>query len=282
MRIEDQETVKPPSVRPAVSHRRFARLQLPTGRTRWAELSAGAASLLSDAPWLGGVPTGETLAGVDAQGGTSAARAVAPVAPSKILCVGRNYRAHARELGNDVPAEPLLFLKPPSSILDPGGAIELPPGEISSRVEHEAELAIVIGKRTRKVSPDDAWASIFGLTLLCDVTARVHWPSFFWRSRAKGMDTFCPIGPVVVTGLDPHALRIVLRVNGEVRQDGSTADMVFDAGALISYASQCFTLEPGDVFATGTPAGVGPLRGGDRLEIEVPEIGVLSATVRAG
>lgn len=281
MHIDDDKTVKPPSVRPAAAHRRFARLELPNGRRRWAELANGAASLLSDAPWSGGAPTGETLAAVDEQGITAGARLLAPVTPSKILCVGRNYRAHARELGNDVPAEPLLFLKPPSSILDPGGAVELPPADISSRVEHEAELAIVIGKRTRRVSPDDAWSSIFGLTLLCDVTARDLQKKDGQWTRAKGMDTFCPVGPVVVTGLDPHALRIVCRVNGEVRQDGSTADMVFDAGTLVSYASQCFTLEPGDVFATGTPAGVGPLLAGDRLEIEVAEIGVLRALVAA-
>lgn len=267
----DDPTRKPPSVRP--HSRRFERLLLPNGRARWAELTSGEAALLSDAPWSGGAPTGETLAD------PGSARRLAPVTPSKILCVGRNYRAHARELGNDVPAEPLLFLKPPSSILAPEGVIELPPADISTRVEHEAELALVIGRRTRRASADEAWGSIFGLTLLCDVTARDLQKKDGQWTRAKGMDTFCPIGPAVVTGLDPHALRIVCRVNGEVRQDGSTADMVFDAGALIAYASRCFTLEPGDVFATGTPAGVGPLAAGDTLEIEVAEIGVLRATV---
>lgn len=281
MRIDDDPTVKPPSVRPAAPHRRFARFALPNGRRRWAELTGGAAMLLTDAPWSGGAPTGETLAEVGDDGRTPAARLLAPVAPSKILCVGRNYRAHARELGNDVPAEPLLFLKPPSSILEPGGAIELPPPDISTRVEHEAELAVVIGKRARRVSADDAWGCIFGLTLLCDVTARDLQKKDGQWTRAKGMDTFCPLGPVVVTGLDPHALRITCRVNGEVRQDGSTADMVFDVASLIAYASRCFTLEPGDVFATGTPAGVGPLAAGDRLEIEIPEIGLLQAAVAA-
>lgn len=281
MHFDDRETVKPPSVRPASPHRRFARLELPNGRTRWAELADGGASLLSDAPWRGGAPTGETLPGVDPQAVTTAARRVAPVTPSKILCVGRNYRAHARELGNDVPAEPLLFWKPPSSVLAPEGTIELPPADLSSRVEHEAELAVVIGKRARNVSPDDAWSCVFGLTLLCDVTARDLQKKDGQWTRAKGMDTFCPVGPVVVTGLDPHALRIVCRVNGQVRQDGFTGDMVFDVGALISYASRCFTLEPGDVFATGTPEGVGPLTHGDVLEIEVPEIGLLRARCAA-
>lgn len=277
--IDDEQTMRPPSVRPAALHRRFARLELPNGRRRWAELVGGGASLLSDAPWSGGTLTGETVADVDAQAGTAHARRLAPVAPSKILCVGRNYKAHARELGNEVPVEPLLFLKPPSSILDPDGAIELPPTSISARVEHEAELAIVVGKRARRVRRDDAWSHVFGLTLLCDVTARDLQKKDGQWTRAKGMDTFCPIGPVVVTGLDPQALRIICRVNGDTRQDGSTADMVFDVAELIAYASQCFTLEPGDVFATGTPAGVGPLVAGDRLEIEVPEIGVLRASV---
>jgi 2-keto-4-pentenoate hydratase/2-oxohepta-3-ene-1,7-dioic acid hydratase in catechol pathway len=281
MGIEDEVTVKPPSVRPARSHRRFARLELPSGRTCFAELERGSARVLSAAPWLGGAPTGETIDEVDAEGRTAGARRVAPVAPSKILCVGRNYRAHARELGNEVPAEPLLFWKPPSSILEPGGTIQLPPAEISSRIEHEAELAVVIGKRCRRVSPDDAWGCVFGLTLLCDVTARDLQKKDGQWTRAKGMDTFCPVGPVVVTGLDPQALRIVCRVNGEVRQDGNTCDMVFDVGALISHASKCFTLEPGDVFATGTPEGVGPLAAGDLLEIEAAEIGLLRALCSA-
>lgn len=268
----DDVTRKPPPVRSSAARRKVARLLLPNGRARWAEIEGAMASLLSDAPWSGGAPTGETIA----EGET---RLLCPVAPSKILCVGRNYRAHAKELGNDVPAEPLLFMKPPSSILDPEGAIVLPPPDLSTRVEHEAELGLVIGKRTRNVAPEDAWSAIFGLTLLCDVTARDLQKKDGQWTRAKGMDTFCPMGPYVVTGLDPHALRIFCRVNGETRQDGLTADMVFDAATLISYASRCFTLLPGDVFATGTPAGVGPLRHGDRLEIEVAEIGVLRAQV---
>ncbi|MEZ4295596.1 MAG: fumarylacetoacetate hydrolase family protein [Polyangiaceae bacterium] len=280
MHFEDEETRKPPSVRFAPAPRRYARLEV-AGRVRWAELSAGVATLLSDAPWNGGAPTGEELTEVDEQGRSAAARRAVPVTPTKILCVGRNYRAHAKELGNEVPKEPLLFLKPPSSLLDPGGSIELPPTSVSSRVEHEAELALVIGKRARKVSVAEAASCIFGLTLLCDVTARDLQKKDGQWTRAKGMDTFCPTGPVVVTGLDPSALRIVCRVNGEVRQDGSTADMVFGPAALIAYASQHITLEPGDLFATGTPSGVGPLIAGDLLEIEVPQIGVLRAAVRA-
>lgn len=279
MQFDDEETQKPPSVRAHPAVRRFARLELPSGRKRYAELLDGRAVMLSDAPWHGGLPTGETIPEVDEQGRTAHARRVVPTAPSKILCVGRNYRAHAKELGNDVPAEPLLFMKPPSSLLDPGGTIELPDSTLSSRVEHEAELALVIGKRARKVSVSDAWSHIFGVTLLCDVTARDLQKKDGQWTRAKGMDTFCPIGPVVVTGLNPQHLHITCRVGGEVRQHGYTGDMVFDAAALVSYASQCFTLEPGDVFATGTPEGVGPLIAGDLLEIEIPEIGVLRAAV---
>src|SRR5262249_16823600 len=143
-------------------------------------------------------PTGEAIGGVDAEGRTEGARRLAPVEPSKILCVGRNYRAHASELGNEVPAEPLLFMKPPSSLLEPGGRGELPPAEISIRVEHEAELAVVIGKKTRRATRADAEAAIFGLTIAADVTARDLQKKDGQWTRAKGMDTFCPVGPVVV------------------------------------------------------------------------------------
>jgi 2-keto-4-pentenoate hydratase/2-oxohepta-3-ene-1,7-dioic acid hydratase in catechol pathway len=204
-----------------------------------------------------------------------------PVVPSKIVCVGRNYQAHAKELGNEVPAEPLLFFKPPSSLLDPGGTIELPPPSISPRIEHEAELAVVIGRRTRRVSAEEAAAAIFGATIAGDITARDLQKKDGQWTRAKGMDTFCPTGPVVVTGLDPQALSIACRVNGELRQSGSTADMIFSVARVIAYASQVMTLEPGDLLVTGTPPGVGPLRDGDALEIEVPGIGTLRARVAA-
>jgi len=206
---------------------------------------------------------------------------LAPVRPSKIVCVGRNYKAHASELGNDVPAEPLLFFKPPSSLLAPEGAIELPPASISSRVDHEAELGVVLGARVRRASVEEARAAIFGCTLVGDITARDLQKKDGQWARAKGMDTFCPVGPVVVTGLDPQALTITCRVNGEVRQRGSTADMIFSVASVIAYASQVMTLLPGDLVVTGTPSGVGPLHGGDVLEIEVPEIGTLKVTVAA-
>lgn len=260
--------------------KRYARLGLDDGRRVFVELVAGSAHVLDAAPWDAGVATGEVLPGVDEQGRGLGARLV-PVTPSKILCVGRNYRAHANELGNEVPAEPLLFSKPPSSLAPPGGSIELPPESISTRIDHEAELAVVIGKRIRKASPEEAAQAIFGYTALLDITARDLQKKDGQWTRAKGMDTFCPVGPVVVTGLDAGNLRITCRVSGELRQDGTTQSMVFSPAALLSYTSQTITLEPGDVFATGTPSGVGPLKDGDTVEMEIEGIGILALGVRA-
>ncbi len=268
----------------SASQRRFARLALADGRRVYAALDAGRAQLLDAAPWLGGAPTGEVLEGVDAEGNPTAAsgaRRLAPTTPAKILCVGRNYKAHASELGNEVPPEPLLFLKPSSSILDPEGAIELPPRSISERVDHEAEVGVIIGKRARRVSREDAAAHIFGFTLVGDMTARDLQKKDGQWTRAKGMDTFCPVGPVVVTGLEPQALTITCHVNGEQRQHGTTADMIFPIADLIAYASQVMTLEVGDLLVTGTPSGVGPLAAGDSLEIAVAEIGTLRVSVIA-
>lgn len=277
MRFDDDLTLD--SHAPARLPRRIVRYLLRDGRKCWAELSDGSAYLFSDAPWNGGYATGETVEGVDPEGFSARARRIAPAQPTKILCVGRNYKAHAQELGNDVPAEPLLFLKPPSSILDPEGAIELPPPDVSTRVEHEAELAVVIARTARRVSAIDALSYVFGYSLLCDVTARDLQKKDGQWTRAKGMDTFCPFGPVIVTGLNPQGLRLTCRVNNEVRQSASTSEMVFGVAELISYASRFFTLEPGDILATGTPAGVGPLVAGDKLKINVPEIGTLRASV---
>lgn len=277
MYIEDEATLD--SHAPLRGPRRFARLLLKDNRKCWAELSDGSGFLLSDAPWNGASATGETIAGIDREGFSPRAKRLAPAQPGKILCVGRNYKAHAQELGNDVPAEPLLFLKPASSLLDPDRSIELPLPSVSARVDHEAELAVIIGHKARRVSAADALSHVFGLTLLCDVTARDLQKKDGQWTRAKGMDTFCPLGPVVVTGLDPQNLWISCRVNGEIRQDGSTADMFFGVAELIAYASRFFTLEPGDVISTGTPSGVGPLHVGDKIEISIPEIGTLRAGV---
>jgi 2-keto-4-pentenoate hydratase/2-oxohepta-3-ene-1,7-dioic acid hydratase in catechol pathway len=262
------------------ARRRFGRLALPDGRRVFTQIDAGRALVLDAAPWLGGAPTGEAIAGVDDEGlPSSGARRLAPATPAKILCVGRNYRAHAGELGNEVPPEPLLFFKPSSSILDPDGAIELPPRSIAERVDHEAELGVIIGKRARRVTRDEAMGHVFGFTLVGDITARDLQKKDGQWTRAKGMDTFCPVGPVVVTGLDAQALTITCRVNGQQRQHGTTADMIFTVADLIAYASQVMTLEVGDLLVTGTPSGVGPLAAGDALEISIAEIGTLRASV---
>jgi 2-keto-4-pentenoate hydratase/2-oxohepta-3-ene-1,7-dioic acid hydratase in catechol pathway len=264
-----------------VTTRRYARLALGDGRRAWAELLEGEARLFGAAPWAGGAPTGERVPGVDADGASTSARRLAPVQPSKIVCVGRNYRAHAQELGNDVPPEPLLFFKPPSSLLDPDGVVELPPTSVSARVDHEAELAVVIGQRLRRATEAEAASAVFGLTAAGDITARDLQKKDGQWTRAKGMDTFCPVGPVVVSGLAWDALGVRCRVNGALRQDGSTRDLFFSIPTLLSYASQSMTLEPGDLVLTGTPAGVGPLVDGDALEIEIDGIGVLAARVSA-
>ncbi|MFT3773817.1 MAG: fumarylacetoacetate hydrolase family protein [Minicystis sp.] len=261
--------------------KRYGRFALADGRRVFAEIEGGRARVLDGAPWAGGALTSEMIEGIDDEGRGDRATRLAPVAPAKILCVGRNYKAHATELGNEVPPEPLLFLKPSSSLLDPEGTIELPPTSIAARIDHEAELAVVIGRRARRVSVDEAAASIFGCTLAGDITARDLQKKDGQWTRAKGMDGFCPVGPVIVTGLDPQALSITCRVNGEVRQSGVTSDMFFSIAHVIAYASQVMTLEPGDLLLTGTPPGVGPLKGGDVLEIEVPGIGTLRAHVSA-
>jgi 2-keto-4-pentenoate hydratase/2-oxohepta-3-ene-1,7-dioic acid hydratase in catechol pathway len=202
-----------------------------------------------------------------------------PVRPSKIVCIGRNYAAHATELGNEVPKEPLLFLKAPSALVGPGGAIVLP--KESERVEFEAELAVVIGQRVRRIAPKDALASVYGYTCACDVTARDLQRKDGQWSRAKGFDTFCPIGPWIETELDPADVRVTCTIDGNVRQDGRTSQMIFDVASLISYVSNAMTLEPGDLLLTGTPDGVGPLAAGEHVVIGVEGIGELAVGVVA-
>jgi 2-keto-4-pentenoate hydratase/2-oxohepta-3-ene-1,7-dioic acid hydratase in catechol pathway len=211
----------------------------------------------------------------------SAAELLPPVTPSKIICVGRNYRDHARELGNEVPAEPLLFFKPPSSLLAPGGVVLMPPA--SARVDFEGELALVVGRRASKLAPDADWSTfVRGYTLANDVTARDLQKKDGQWTRAKGFDTFCPVGPLVSDEVSPSAgLTIETRVNGDLRQHGSTADFIFPIPALLSYITAAITLEPGDLVLTGTPAGVGPLAAGDRVEVTIPGLGVLANTVAA-
>jgi 2-keto-4-pentenoate hydratase/2-oxohepta-3-ene-1,7-dioic acid hydratase in catechol pathway len=187
--------------------------------------------------------------------------------PGKIVCVGRNYREHAKELGNEVPAEPLLFLKPPSAVIGDGDVIELPGA--SERVEFEGEIGIVIGRTLRRATRDDAVAAIRGVVALNDVTARDLQRKDSQWTRAKGFDTFCPIGPEAAAPADLSWLEVVTRVNGTERQRGTAAEMVHDIPALLVYISAIMTLEPGDVVATGTPAGVGPLAAGDVVEVEL-------------
>lgn len=199
--------------------------------------------------------------------------------PSKIVCVGRNYLAHAEELGNVVPERPLLFFKPPSSVIGDGEAIELPAE--SARVEHEGEIGVVIGAPCRRVAEEDALRYVAGYRALNDVTARDLQKTDGQWARAKGFDTFCPMGPVAsAVDVDWRALEVVCRVNGQVRQHGHGRDMAFGIPFLVSYISGIMTLEPGDVIATGTPAGVEPLGDGDTVEVEVVGLSRVTNEVR--
>jgi 2-keto-4-pentenoate hydratase/2-oxohepta-3-ene-1,7-dioic acid hydratase in catechol pathway len=198
--------------------------------------------------------------------------------PGKIIGVGRNYREHAKELANAVPDEPLLFFKPPSALIGPGEAIKRPRGW--ERVDFEGELGVVIGKRCRRVSAAEALDYVFGYTIVNDVTVRDLQKKDGQWTRAKGFDTFCPVGPTLVAGLvDPGQLRIVTRVDGVVKQDAPTSDMIFDVPTIIAAVSRVMTLEPGDLIATGTPSGVGPLVPGNVVEIEIEGIGTLQNPV---
>ena len=196
-----------------------------------------------------------------------------PVSPGKIVCVGRNYADHAKELGNEPPPEPIIFLKPPSALLAPHGTIVRP--KASQRVDFEGELAIVIGKRAKDVWATDWRDYVLGFTCANDVTARDLQKKDVQFTRGKGFDTFLPLGPCIETTLDPSSLSLTTRVNGDLRQNGSTASMIFPCSVLIEFISGIMTLEPGDVILTGTPAGVGPLQAGDLIEVEIEGIGTL-------
>ena len=199
--------------------------------------------------------------------------------PSKIIGIGQNYRAHALEMKKPIPAEPLMFLKPRSAMVPDGAAIERPEG--FARVDYEGELGVVIGRQARRVPRERALDHVLGFTCVNDVTVRELQDRDVQFTRAKGFDTFCPIGPRIVPGLDPSRLAIRTRVNGQLRQDSSTSDLIFDVPTLIAFVSAHMTLEPGDVIATGTPAGVGPMFPGDVVEVEIEGIGVLRNTVVA-
>ncbi len=204
-------------------------------------------------------------------------RLLAPCTPSKIIGVGRNYADHAAEMGNELPKAPLLFFKPPSSVNDPGGDIDYP--QQSTRVDYEGELAVVIGKRCRNVTRAKALEYVLGYTICNDVTARDLQESDGQWARAKGFDTFAPLGPCIVADLDPAALRVRTRLNGALVQDCATSLLIFDVPTLIEYVSAAFTLETDDVISTGTPSGVGPMQPGDVVTVEIEGIGELTNRV---
>ena len=239
----------------------------------WGVLEGETVYALNGSPFEGG-ERGDEIGTLDS------VALLAPAAPSKVVCIGRNYAEHAAELGNEVPPEPLIFLKPPSSIIGPGATIELTP--LSQRVEHEAELVLVIGQRCRHLSEEDAMSVVLGYTCGNDVTARDLQKKDGQWARAKGFDTFCPLGPLIETELDPTAgVAVRARVNGEPRQEGTTTDLVFGIAELVAYCAAFTTLLPGDVILTGTPAGVGPITDGDTVEVEVDGIGTLTNICRA-
>lgn len=204
---------------------------------------------------------------------------LAPCAPSKVIAVGRNYRAHAAEFQNPVPKEPMLFLKPPSALTAAGAPIRLPPG--AGRVDYEGELVLVVGRRARDLDRDSARKALFGLACGNDVSSRHYQELDGQWTRGKGFDTFAPVGPTIAVGADPMDLELVTRLNDEVRQRARTSEMIFDPLALLVFVSRVMTLEPGDLFFTGTPAGVGELHPGDRVEVTIEGVGTLANPVAA-
>ena len=244
---------------------RFARVLI-DGAPRYVRLEGDEAVALSAAPWEAPRDEGAArpLAGLSL---------LAPVQPSKVVAIGQNYRKHSLEMGKPEPKEPLLFLKPSTAINGPLAPILLPPE--SQEVHHESELALVIGQRLCRATQAEAAAAIFALTCFNDVTARDIQKRELQHTRAKGFDTFACVGPWLVAGLSPADLRIQCRVNGQTRQDGRSSDMVFAPAVLLAFMSHAMTLLPGDLIITGTPAGVGPLVDGDRVEVEIEGIGTL-------
>jgi len=243
------------------------------GGAAYGRLEGERVDSLSAAPWAGGRPTGAAY-------GLSEVKLLAPCQPTKIVCLGRNYREHAAELGNEPPREPLLFLKPPSAVIGPEAPIVYPPA--SRRVDYEGELGLVIGRRCGRLKPEENPLDyLFGFTCVNDVTARDLQQADGQFTRSKGFDTFCPLGPAIATGLDAARLVVETYVNGARRQRGATAEMIFPLDAIIRFISSVMTLEPGDVISTGTPAGVGPLQPGDVVEVVIEGIGRLRNPVAA-
>jgi 2-keto-4-pentenoate hydratase/2-oxohepta-3-ene-1,7-dioic acid hydratase in catechol pathway len=218
-------------------------------------------------------------AGLPVRGGLHGVRILAPVQPSKIVCVGLNYKDHAAEQGKPLPAEPLLFIKPSTAVIGPGDPIRLPPGV--GRVDHEAELGVVIGRRAHRVPSGRAWDYILGLTCANDVTARDLQSKESHNTRGKSFDTFAPIGPCVATGLNGGPRGIEGWVNGERRQASNTKHLIFPIEQLVEFVTFVMTLEPGDIISTGTPAGIGPIRAGDTVRVKVEGVGELTNPVQA-
>ena len=242
---------------------------------RFGVLEGNSIEEITNAPW-----TSERWSKPGKSLALTSVKLLAPVTPSKIVCVGRNYAAHAAELGNEVPKEPLIFLKPPSSIVGPAAPIVSP--KVSSKIEHEGELGLVVGKRASHLTDgDDPLSYLCGYTCVNDVTARDLQKADVQFTRAKGFDTFCPVGPSIETELNPADLLVECRVNGAMRQSGRTSLMIYSVAFLVRWISRMMTLEPGDLIATGTPSGVGPLVAGDVVEVAVEGIGVLSNPVHS-
>lgn len=243
------------------------------GDGQYGELRGDRVHPLSSAPWLGGVALGHPISVDDVE-------LLVPSDASKVVCIGQNYRKHAAEMGKPVPAEPLIFLKPSTALNAHEHPILLPPE--SNEVHHEAELALVIGRRLHRATEEQAAQAIFGLTCFNDVTARDIQRREVQHTRGKGYDTFACAGPWIVSGLSPADLRVVCRVDGEVKQDGRTSDMVFSPARLVSFISGIMTLLPGDLVSTGTPSGVGPILDGQVVEVEIEGIGTLRNPVQRG
>lgn len=235
----------------------------------WGLAEGESVTPLSGAPWEEPVPASAPV--------PRRSLPLLPPVSGKVLGIGRNYRAHAREMGNEVPSEPLVFWKPATSLLPHRGTVLMP--RESERVDYEGELGVVVGRRVRRASPEEGLAAILGLVPALDVTARDLQKKDGQWWRAKGFDTFCPVGPAVETGVDPADLSIETLVDGEVRQSSRTSLMIFDVGTLVSWVSQAVTLEPGDLLLTGTPEGVGPLSAGQTVEVRIEKVGRLAVSV---
>jgi 2-keto-4-pentenoate hydratase/2-oxohepta-3-ene-1,7-dioic acid hydratase in catechol pathway len=252
---------------------KIVRVRLPGEEIAYGVVEAEGVRLHQGTPFVAWEPTETVIPFAEVH-------LLAPVFPTKVVCVGRNYAEHAAERGAEVPDEPVIFLKPSTAVIGPGAPIVIPRG--AGEVHHEAELAVVVGAVSHRVAAEDAAGQILGYTAANDVSSRTLQQKDGQWTRAKGFDTFCPLGPAIETELDPLDLRVTCAVNGELRQDASTEDMVFGVAEIFAFVSRVMTLLPGDVVLTGTPGGVGPIVPGDQVEVEIERIGALLNPVVAG